>query len=116
MRDKTGNRRYWILESPSSEFDVVNGLTDEYVQQIWAEVYFKYQQLTANGFNDKILQLSNDLKQKAEEIAKSFVVDDGLQGEIQAYLDTQIPSDIIWKLFTKEERRKNLLLMENSLS
>ena len=106
LHDKTGNRLYWILESPSAEFDVIDGLTDEYVQQIWAEVYFKFQQFTEQGFNDKILQISKDLKQQAEEIAENFVVDDGVQGEIQAYLNTPIPPPIIWYLLTKEERRK----------
>lgn len=106
LHDKTGNRRYWILESPSAEFNIVLGLTEEYIHQIWAEVYFKFQQLTADGFNDKILQISKDLKQQAEEIAENFVVDDGLQGEIQAFLNTPIPPPIIWNLLTKEERRK----------
>ncbi len=106
LHDKTGNRRYWILESPSAEFNIVLGLTEEYIQQIWAEVYFKFQKLTANGFNDKILQISKDLKQQAEEIAENFVVDDGLQSEIQAFLNTPIPLPIIWNLLTKEERRK----------
>lgn len=106
MHDKTGNRRYWILESPSSEFNIVPGLTDDYIKQIWAEVYFKFQQLTSDAFNDKILQISKDLKQQAEEIAENFVVDDGLQSEIQAFLNTPIPLPIIWNLLTKEERRK----------
>ena len=105
LRDTTGNRRYWILQSSSKEFEIKTGLTDEYVQQIWAEVLFHFKELTADGFNSKILDLPLDLKIFAEKIAAEFTVDDGLQGEIAAFLDIPIPPPVIWKLLTKDEKR-----------
>ena len=39
LRDVTGNRRYLILHCNSQMFDYVEGLTKEYIDQVWAEVY-----------------------------------------------------------------------------
>ena len=119
LRDLTGNRRYWILESPLAEFKYINGLTPEYIQQIWAEVFYKFKELTKDGFNDKILELPLELKIQAENIADKFTADDGLQKEIPAFLDIQILPPILWKLLTKEERRDyfkhNYIELENSV-
>lgn len=106
LRDMTGNRRYWILESPLAEFDYKEGLTDEVVAQIWAEVFAKFKELTAGGFNDKILELPLEFKQQAEIIAKRFTADDGLQSEIAAFLEIPIPKLIFWNLLTIAEKRK----------
>lgn len=106
LRDMTGNRRYWILESPLEEFECQEGLTDDVVQQVWAEVYAMFKSLTVNGFNDKILELPLEFKQQAEIIAKRFTADDGLQSEIAAFLEIPIPKPIIWNLLTPAEKRK----------
>ena len=45
LKDLTGNRRYKILESHSAQNEIVEGLTDDYVDQIWAEVFHIYQEL-----------------------------------------------------------------------
>ena len=106
LRDLTGNRRYWILESPLAEFRYKEGLTDDYIKQIWAEVFSKFQELTADGFNDKILELPLDLKQHAEKVADKFTVNDGLQSEISAFLDKPILPLILWNVLTVAEKKK----------
>lgn len=111
LRDQTGNRRYWILESTLAEFgyiDNVEGvkLDKEYVNQVWAEVLHKFEELTRNGFNDRILELPKELKVQAELIAERFTYDDGLQTEIPAFLDKPILPPILWNSLTKEEKRK----------
>ena len=106
LRDLTGNRRYWILESPLAEFNYIDGLTPEYVQQVWAEVFHKFKELTKDGFNDKILELPLEFKIQAENIAEKFTADDGLQREISAFLDIPILPPVLWRLLTKEEKRK----------
>ena len=106
LRDLTGNRRYWILESPLKEFEIVHGITDEYIQQVWAEVVHKFKQMMQPKFNDKLLELPLEYKHQAEEIAAEFTADDGLQTEIEEFLDIEIPHPLLWKLLTKEERRK----------
>ena len=106
LRDQTGNRRFWILKCQSKMFEIVEGLTDEYIQQIWAEVKQIYVETFADGFDDKKLQLSFDSKRRAEEIADGFMQDDGMKGEIESFLQMKIPYQAIWKLLTKEQRRK----------
>lgn len=106
LRDLTGNRRYWILESPLEEFNYIDGLTDEYVQQIWAEMLVKFKELTKDGFNDKILELPKELKIQAENVAEKFTVNDGLQNEVESFLNILIPAFVLWKVLTREERRR----------
>lgn len=120
LRDQTGNRRFWILKCQSKMFEIVEGLTDEYIQQVWAEVKQIYAETFSNGFDDKKLQLSFDSKRRAEEIADGFMQDDGMKGEIESFLQMKIPYPSIWKLLTKEQRRKfiadgSIMLIESDL-
>lgn len=106
LRDTTGNRRYLILHCNSPMFGYVEGLTDEYISQVWAEVYQRYNELFKDGFDEKKLELSRATQFKAEEIATHYMQDDGLLGEMKGYLDTPKPADVVWLQLTKEERRK----------
>ncbi|MBQ3433868.1 MAG: hypothetical protein IJG24_02345, partial [Selenomonadaceae bacterium] len=111
LSDKTGNRRFPILESQSAAGDYIEGLTDEFIAQVWAEVFTWYNALTADDTDrdnrkvDKALELSRDAQQQVEAVAEKFMRDDGLANEIQGYLDTPIPAQVIWHTLTKEERR-----------
>ena len=114
--DMTGNRRYLILHCNSPKFSYVKGLTDEYISQVWAEVYQRYcefresnSDLSEKAFVDileKKLQLSDDAQIQGEKIADTYLRDDGLTGEIEAFINTKIPHSVIWDLLSKEERRK----------
>ena len=106
LRDATGNRRYLILHCNSSMFDYVEGLTDEYIQQIWAEVYYQFNEMFKDGFDEKKLSLSRATEIKAEEVATHYLQDDGMASEIKGYLDKKIPPQVVWQLMTKDERRK----------
>lgn len=106
LRDLTGNRRYKIFESHSAQNEIVEGLTAEYVDQVWAEVFQMYQTLFKNGFNDQLLRMSREVDLQADEIAEKHLQDDGLQGEIAAFLDKPILPDFIWRWLNKDERRK----------
>lgn len=105
LADKTGNRRYLILRCNLDQGKYVEGLTDQFIQQLWAEVYFKYNELFKDGFDEKKLELSYDFRMQAEEITKRYTVDDGLEGEIKSFLDNdKIPPAPIWNLLTKDEQ------------
>lgn len=112
LTDKTGNRRFPILESESDAGAYVEGLTDEYIAQVWAEAFHWYNELTSNDTDrdekkiEKALELSADAKRQVEAVAEKFMRDDGLDTEIKGYLDTPIPAQVIWLTLTKEERRK----------
>ena len=109
LKDKTGNRRFLVLRCLSKKFDYVEGLTEEYIQQVWAEALYKFNEKFADGFDASKLQLSAETQQRAEEIAETFTVDDSLDGEINAFLNVKIPPYPIWKVLTKEERHKFFL-------
>lgn len=106
LRDVTGNRRFWILESPLKKFGYVEGLSPEYIQQVWAEVFYQFSELTRDGFNDKILEIPYTLKMEGETIAQNFTANDGLVEEIGAFLDIPILPPPLWKVLTVPERRK----------
>lgn len=106
LKDLTGNRRYKILESHSAQNEIVEGLTVEYVNQVWAEVFHIYQELFKDKFDDQLLRLSRDVDLQADEIAEKHLQDDGLQGEIESFLDKPILPDFIWRWLNKDERRK----------
>ena len=104
--DMTGNRRYLILHCNSPKFSYVTGLTDDYISQVWAEAYHHYNELFKDGFDEKKLELSNDAQIQGEKIADTYLRDDGMTGEIEAFLNTKIPHSVIWDLLNKEERRR----------
>ncbi|MBQ9487064.1 MAG: hypothetical protein IJU91_04580, partial [Selenomonadaceae bacterium] len=106
LRDLTGNRRYKILESHSAQNEIVEGLTAEYVDQVWAEAFQMYQELFKDGFNDQLLRLSREVDAQADAIAEKHIQDDGLQGEIESFLEKPVLPTCIWERLTKEERRK----------
>lgn len=108
LSDMTGNRRYMILHCNSPRLGYVEGLTDEYIQQVWAEVFQKYNEMfdNDNAFDEKKLALSQSAQIQAEDIAQNYMRDDGTAGEINAFLNTKIPPKVIWNLLTKEEHRQ----------
>ena len=106
LTDMTGNRRYPIIVCHNKPRHYVEGLTDEYIRQVWAEVFAHYNELFKDGFDEKKLELSRDSQILSDEIAEEYLRDDGLATEIQGYLDTPILPLILWHLLTREERRK----------
>jgi len=106
LTDMTGNRRYPIIVCHNKPRHYVEGLTDKYILQVWAEVFAHYNELFKNGFDEKKLELSRDAQMQSDEIAEEYLRDDGLATEIQGYLDTKILPLILWHLLTREERRK----------
>ena len=106
LRDQTGNRRYKILHCNLPREHYIEGLTDEIVKQIWAEVYVKYCEMFKYRFDETKLQLSAEAKIKSEEIEQNYLQDDGLLSEVKAFVDKKIPPQFIWQLMTKDERQK----------
>ena len=106
LTDMTGNRRYPIIVCHNKPRQFVDGLTDDYIKQVWAEVFAHYNELFKDGFDEKKLALSRDSQILSDEIAEDYLRDDGMESEIRAYLDTKILPLILWFLLTREERRK----------
>ncbi len=106
LRDQTGNRRFAILECRNAPNQIKKILTQEHVDQVWAEVLLKYTKLMKDGFSIAKLRLPDEITLQAENIADRFLLDDGLATEIKAFLDTPIPARPIWVMMTRTERRK----------
>ena len=105
LTDMTGNRRYPIIVCHNKPRQFVEGLTDEYIRQVWAEVFAHYNELFKDGFDEKKLALSRDSQILSDEIAEDYLRDDGMESEIRAYLDIKILPLVLWYLLTREERR-----------
>ena len=106
LRDQTGNRRYKILHCNLPREHYIEGLTDEIVKQIWAEVYVKYCEMFKYRFDETKLQLSAEAKIESAKIEQNYLQDDGLLSEVKAFVDKKIPPQFIWQLMTKDERQK----------
>jgi len=106
LTDMTGNRRYPIIVCHNKARHFVAGLTDDYIKQVWAEVFAHYNELFKDGFDEKKLVLSREAQTQSDEIAEDYLRDDGMESEIRAYLDIKILPLVLWYLLTREERRK----------
>lgn len=89
LRDKTGNRRFWIVSGSKSkkpEKDVFS-ITREEINQIWAETKALYDSGTETIYLDKVLE------KEAEMIQESYMMEDPRTSVIYDYLDRLLPAD-----------------------
>ena len=85
LRDATGNRRWWIVDTPGKPTrDVWDELTPEEVRQIWAEavqIYKAGERLYLNGEEARI----------ALDVQATYEEENPQVGRIAAYLDRKRP-------------------------
>lgn len=86
LRDPTGGRRYWIVDTPNSKHrvDFREELTDDVVHQIWAEAYHYFSQ-------GETLYLPDEIEAEATRIQESYTETDDRAGMVQAYLERLLP-------------------------
>lgn len=108
LRDQTGNRRFLPIKCYNKESSIVEGMTPEYMKQVLAEAYYNYNKTFPNvdDFDADKLRLSVEIQRLAAQKAAGITQDDGLTTEIKGYVDSKILPDYIWRLLSKEERRK----------
>ena len=96
LRDKTGNRRFWVVECNRQHPKTWDEITDDEVHQIWAE---------AKAYYDKgeKLYLNAKLEAIAREIQESFTEEDPQIGVIEDYLSKLLPEN--WSELELFERR-----------
>ena len=98
LRDQTGNRRYNIVrvhgkpDLTPEKWD----LNEDLVGQLWAEAVCYYKQ-------GESLILSKDLQDQLSRLQDVLLEDDDRIGDLQKYLDTQLPVE--WPSMTTIERR-----------
>lgn len=106
LKDPTGNARFLVVKCTKEKYKQVEGMTPEYIRQVWAEVIFWYDNMFADGFDESKLQLSNDIRLESERRNAAHLLDDGMQSEFDAWLGQKILPQYIWLLLTKEERAR----------
>jgi len=82
LKDTTGNRRFFPLpiDRNKRSKDPFEELTDEYVNQVWAEAYQLY-------LNEEPLHIMDeDVQQEAKKLQEEHIADDGLKGVIEEYI------------------------------
>ena len=97
LRDATGNRRFWIVDTPELPPKDLEELTPETVRLIWGEAVENYR-------NGEKLYLSKEMEAIAREIQESFEEENPKAGLIQSYLDRLLPEN--WDELDLYERRQ----------
>ena len=97
LRDTTGNRRFWPVEAAvfKPKKSVFRDLENE-VDQIWAEAY-------AYWVAGETLYLDDKMEAQAELMRSSHMERDPLQGQIEEFLERQVPED--WQKWNADRRR-----------
>lgn len=87
LRDSTGNRRFWVVDTPCEpKLSLWDDLTPEVVQQVWAEAVYRY-----NAGED--LFLPQELEKVAAETQAAFEEESPKTGIIAEYLDRKLPEN-----------------------
>ena len=99
LRDATGGRRYWVVDTPNSanRVDFRPELTDEIVHQIWAEAYHYFKQ-------GEELYLPDEIEAEAARIQEAYSETDDRAGMVQAYLERLLPEN--WESMDTYDRRE----------
>ena len=87
LRDATGNRRYWVVDTPNEPaHDMWDELTDEVVRQVWAEAVEIYKK-------GEKLYLPRDIEKMARDVQETYEEENPRVGIIADYLDRRLPED-----------------------
>lgn len=85
LRDTTGNRRFWIVDTPNEPvFSVWDDLTPEIVRLVWGEAIDAYK-------NGEELYLSGDLEVEARKVQSDYEEENPKVGIVAEYLDRLLP-------------------------
>lgn len=97
LRDQTGNRRFWpiAVDKEKADYDVFD-LTDDEVDQVWAEAVQWYKR-------GESLYLSSEMSAVAAEKQRAFTEIDPRLAQVEEYLDMPIPEN--WETLSKTDRR-----------
>ena len=99
LRDITGNRRYWPVAVPGTGTRKPWELTQDDINQIWAEVLV----LVAKG---EPLTLPADIEEQAKVEQNSAMEKDEREGVVRLFLETLLPEN--WAKMDLYQRREFL--------
>lgn len=98
LRDETGNRRFWPVDTAEAKQtkSVFTDLTDEVVDQMWAEAFVRWQ------LNEP-LYLTGALEEEARLKQEEHREVSTREGIIREFLERQVPED--WGNWSLDKRR-----------
>jgi putative DNA primase/helicase len=98
LKDSSGDRRYWpaLVNLTKPEKDVFIDLTQDEIDQIWAESVVNYKAGESLYLNDAMTKI-------ATAIQKSHTEEHPWTGKIEKYLDTKTPTN--WGKMNIHQRR-----------
>lgn len=87
LRDTTGNRRFWIVDTPNQpRLNMWEELTPAVIQQIWGEAV----ELFRKG---EALYLPRELEATAREVQETYEEENPKEGIVAEYLERLLPAD-----------------------
>jgi len=84
LRDTTGNRRFWIVDTPNPALEDMWDLTAEDIKQIWAEAVEYYKQ-------GESLFLSKEIEALARDIQETYEEENPRAGLVLDYINRKLP-------------------------
>lgn len=99
LRDRSGNRRFWPLTGTTTMRDakkIFTELTDDAVNQIWAEAKHYYEQ----GYS---LFLDDDMSEAAAIEQEAYLEHDEWLGIVEAHLNRMLPAE--WPSWPAAKRK-----------
>jgi len=98
LKDPTGNRRFWPVQIHAQQptKDVFKDLTEEEINQIWAEAVVRYK-------DGEQLHLSEEMVELATEAQTKHTQQHPWVGLIENYLSRKLPLN--WTKMSKSERQ-----------
>ena len=98
LRDTTGNRRFWPVDVGITrpKVNVWDDLTDDYIEQVWAEAKFRWQM-------GEQLYLTGDVAKAAVEYQEQHRDASPWEGLIEEFVERAVPDD--WSRWTLDRRR-----------
>lgn len=109
LKDRTGGRRFFILISNADQEscqDRMAKFDQNYIDQLWAEMFFHYKAIFKDSFDSSWLLPSPEVLQIAKDIQSNYTEGSSLEGLIDAFLHTKIPKSEIWEKQTLSKRRE----------
>jgi predicted P-loop ATPase len=87
LRDPTGNRRFWVVETPNEPTNELwDEMTEDVVRQIWAEAVELYRK-------GEKLYLPRDIEKMAREVQERYEEENPKAGIVAEYLEKLLPED-----------------------
>ena len=98
LRDPTGNRRFWVVETPNEPTgELWDELTDEVIRQIWAEAVDLFKK-------GEKLYLPKNIEKIAREVQERYEEENPRAGIVAEYLDRLLPEN--WDSLDNYSRRE----------